>query len=113
MEPANEPSVARHLARCDWVRWISVQSLSSVSVPTAKIHGRLERAEDGFRLSPRRSHSRGLHKSIWEPGKTKVWGSANQYDIQINLRRMEQFVSVDLCCHSWLEPGVAADRRLQ
>jgi hypothetical protein len=38
--------------------------------------------------------------------KTKVWGFANQYDIQINLRRMEQFVLVNLCCHSWLEPGV-------
>jgi AraC family transcriptional regulator len=32
--------------------------------------------------------------------KTKVWGSANQYDIRINHRRMEQLVLVDLCCHS-------------
>jgi hypothetical protein len=39
-------------------------------------------------------------KPIWDRYKTKVWGSANQYDIQINLRRMEQFVSVGLCCRS-------------
>jgi hypothetical protein len=69
--------------------------------------------EGGFRFSASRSRSRGLRKFIWAPAKTKVWGSANQYDIQINLRRMEQFVLVDLCCHPWLEPGVAADRRLQ
>jgi hypothetical protein len=28
------------------------------------------------------------------PAKTKVWGSSNQYDIHINPRRMEHFVSV-------------------
>jgi hypothetical protein len=53
-----------------------------------------------------RSRFRGLRKSIRARTKTKVWGFANQYDIQINLRRMEQFVLVNLCCHSWLEPGV-------
>jgi len=68
--------------------------------------------EGGFRFSPSRSRSRGLCKVIWAPAKTKVWGSANQYDIQINLRRMEQFVLVNLCCHSWLGPA-AADRRLR
>jgi hypothetical protein len=51
--------------------------------------------------------------SLGTPPKTKVWGSANQHDIQINLRRMEQFVSVDLRCQPWLEPGVAAGRRAQ
>jgi len=68
--------------------------------------------ENGFRSSPGRSHFLGLGASIWAPAKTKVWGSANQYDTQINLRRIEQLVPVILCCHSWLEP-VAADRRLQ
>jgi len=54
-----------------------------------------------------------LRKSIWSRSKTKVWVSANQYDVQINLRRMEQVVLVNLCCHSWPELEVAADRRLQ
>jgi hypothetical protein len=44
--------------------------------------------------------------------KTKIWGFPNQYDIQINLRRMEQLVSVDLYCHSWLEPGMAGECEL-
>jgi hypothetical protein len=39
--------------------------------------------------------------------------TANRHDIRITLRRMEQFVRVNLCCHPWLEPGVVADRRLQ
>ena len=50
-----------------------------------------------------------MRKSIRERAKTKVWGCSNQYDIQINLRRMEQFVFINLCCHSWLEPGVAGE----
>jgi hypothetical protein len=56
-----------------------------------------------------RSRFRGLRESIGEHAKTKVWGCSNQYGIQINLRRMEQFVFLDLCCHSWLEPVVAAE----
>jgi hypothetical protein len=87
-----------HAANFNRPGWISAQSLISVSVPTAKSMGD--------------SRCCRLRKTIWAPAKTKVWGSANQYDIQINLRRMEQFVLVNLCCHSWLEP-VAADRRLQ
>ena len=60
-------------------------------------------------LARSRSRFRGLRKSIGEHAKTKVWGCSNQYDIQINLRRMEQFVFIDLCCRSWLEPGVAGE----
>jgi hypothetical protein len=62
-------------------------------------------------LARSRSRFRGLRKSIGEHAKTKVWGCSNQYDVQINLRRMEQFVFVNLCCHSWPEPGVAGEMR--
>ena len=41
---------------------------------------------------------RGLRKSIGARAKTKV--SPNQSDIQINLRRIEQFVLVNLSCQS-------------
>jgi len=63
-------------------------------------------SESGFRFC---AWSITLADCVIYPGdaKTKVWGSSNQYDIQINLRRMEQFVLVNLCCHSWLEPGEA------
>ena len=42
---------------------------------------------------------------IHQDAKTKVWGCSNQYDIQINLRRMEQFVFINLCCHSVARTG--------
>jgi hypothetical protein len=46
---------------------------------------------------------------IHQDAKTKVWGCSNQYDIQINLRRMEQFVLINLCCHLWLRAGVTGE----
>jgi hypothetical protein len=93
-----------HAANFDRLSWIyiSLKPERRVSCYGRK-HGRLDCA---------RRKSLPIFAFIRAPAKTKVWGSANQYDIQINLRRMEQFVLVILCCHSWLEP-VAANRRLQ
>ena len=56
-------------------------------------------------LARSRSRFRGLRESNGEHAKTKVWGCSNQYDIQINLRRMEQFVFINLCCHSVARTG--------
>jgi hypothetical protein len=114
-EPANEDSVARHLARREL--------LNDLARYRAKARGNLSfyaksmcavahaaKAVADFTRSP--PCFRGFRKSIGARAKTKVWGSPNQYDIQINLRRMEQFVLVNLSCHSWLEPGVAGKRDL-
>jgi hypothetical protein len=108
-EPANEASVAWHLAcRKFLIGLAGFQPLKSEQRFSSygQKHGRLGTNSRLVERTPAACAN-------WAPGKTKVWGSANQYDVQINLRRMEQFVLVDLCCHSWLEPEVAADRRLQ
>jgi hypothetical protein len=39
---------------------------------------------------------------------TKVCSPSYEYDIRIDVRRMEQFVLVELCCPlGWPEPGVS------
>jgi hypothetical protein len=99
-ELANEAFVAQHLARREFrSAWPGISLKAAFQFLRKKwtARARSRKAASDFRCP---SHSRGVRESIRAPAKTKVWGSANQYGVQINLRRMEQFVLVDLCCHS-------------
>jgi hypothetical protein len=134
-ESANEVSVARHLARRDWLGGISclkpafqflwsktwatrahsaktafgfrasdrttADSVNLFVHPIMPLPDHIECATASSPLSNTACRAQIRFEPIWDRRyKTKVWGSANQYDIQINLRRMEQFVSVGLYCDS-------------
>jgi hypothetical protein len=103
-EPANEDSVAWHLARRELLNAWPVIGLKPEEISVFYAKSMCAAAHSAKRLPLFYALvDRASGDSVIPSGaraKTNVWGSPNQSDIQINLRRMEQFVLVNLCCHS-------------
>ena len=100
-ERANEDSVARHLARRELLNDLAryrAKARGNLSFLRQKHVRCSELGESDSRFYALVDHASA--DSVIPRAKTNVWGSPNQSDIQINLRRMEQFVFVNLSFHS-------------